>query len=168
LVFLGCFWAYAGQLHNHIGWAMSMRFTSTNSTNPRTNLWNFHKKILRIGDFKKLSFFWVGHFGFFFQKKLILFHPHENQSKVLGYQGWDKNLMITLISSQKPSTRNLCPQCKWLVVYRKIAYIQSKNRHILDTEGPCLMQLLVLGKSRISQILHLLNICPIQFFGKIL
>ena len=41
-VFFGCFWAYVGQLHNHIGWATSMPFTSVNSTNPRTNPWNFH------------------------------------------------------------------------------------------------------------------------------
>ena len=48
-VFLGCFWAYAGQLHNHIA--------SINSTNPRTNPKNFHKKILRIG--------WAGKWPFF-------------------------------------------------------------------------------------------------------
>ena len=43
------FWAYAGQPHNHIDWAMSMLFTSINSTNSRTNPKKFHKKILRIG-----------------------------------------------------------------------------------------------------------------------
>ena len=31
------FWAYAGQPHNHIGWAMSMPFASINPTNSRTN-----------------------------------------------------------------------------------------------------------------------------------
>ena len=41
----------------YVGWATSMPFASINSTNPRTNPWNFHKKILRIGDFEKLSFF---------------------------------------------------------------------------------------------------------------
>ena len=49
----------------------------------------------------KTQFFWVGHFEFF------LLHPHENQSKVLGYQRWDKMLMITLISSQKSPTPNI-------------------------------------------------------------
>ena len=34
-----------------------MPFTSFNATNPRANLWNFHKNILRIDDFEKLSFF---------------------------------------------------------------------------------------------------------------
>ena len=65
-VFLGCFWAYVSQPHCHIGWARSMPFASFNPTNTRTNLWNFHKNILRIGDLEKLSFFWVSHFGIFF------------------------------------------------------------------------------------------------------
>ena len=39
---------------------------------------------------------------FFFQKKKeILLHPHENQSKLLGYQGWVKILMITLVYSKR-------------------------------------------------------------------
>ena len=38
---------------------------------------------------------------------LFLLHPHENQSKVLGYQGWDKILMIILVSSQKSPTPNI-------------------------------------------------------------
>ena len=57
MVFLGSFWAYAGQPHNHVGWAMSMPFASINSTNPRTNPWNFHKKILRISGAGKWLFF---------------------------------------------------------------------------------------------------------------
>ena len=50
------FWSYVGQPHSHIGWATSMPLASFNPTNPRTNLWSFRKKILRIGDFKYLSF----------------------------------------------------------------------------------------------------------------
>ena len=56
-MFFGHFWGYVGQPHCHIGWATSMPFASFNSTNPRTNPWNFHKKILRIGNFEKLCFF---------------------------------------------------------------------------------------------------------------
>ena len=52
-VFLVRFWAYVGQPHDHINWATSMPFTSINSTNPRTNPWNFREKFLRIGDFGK-------------------------------------------------------------------------------------------------------------------
>ena len=70
LVFLGCFWAYAGQPHNHIGWATSMPFASINPTNPRTNPWNFHKKILRIGGAGKWPFF-RRPFWIFFQKEFF-------------------------------------------------------------------------------------------------
>ena len=71
--FFGCLWASVGQPHGHICWATSMPFASFNPTNPRTNLRNFREKILRIGDFEKWAFFWVGHFEFFFRKKKIFF-----------------------------------------------------------------------------------------------
>ena len=58
-VFLGCFWAYVGQPHDHIGWATPMPFASSNSTHPRTNPWNFHEKILRIGGALKMTFCFV-------------------------------------------------------------------------------------------------------------
>ena len=48
----------------------------------------------------------VGHFGPFFSIFFLL-HFYENPSKVLGYQGWDKILMITLISSKKSPTPNI-------------------------------------------------------------
>ena len=82
-VLLACFRAYVGQPHDHIRWARPMPFASCNPTNPRTNLWNFHEKFLRIGDFEKWPFLKNGHFGFFFQKKkkFFLLHSHENQSK---------------------------------------------------------------------------------------
>ena len=71
--FLACFWAYVGQPHGNIGWAIPMPFASMNSTNPRTAPWNFHKKLLRIGDFEKWPFlsrpFWI----LFFQKKIFFF-----------------------------------------------------------------------------------------------
>ena len=56
-MFLGCFGAHARQPHNHIGWATSMPYSSINPTNPRTNPWNFHEKILRIGGAGKWDFF---------------------------------------------------------------------------------------------------------------
>ena len=63
---------------NHIGWATSMPFPSFNSINPRTNSINFHKKILRIGDFEKCCFFESAILNFF------LLFPHENKSKFIG------------------------------------------------------------------------------------
>ena len=62
-----------GQPHSHIGWDKSMPFASINPTNPRTNPWNFHKKILRIGDFEKCTFFESAILNFFFSEKNIFF-----------------------------------------------------------------------------------------------
>ena len=50
-----------------------MPFASINPSNPRTNPWNFHKKILRIGDFEKCTFFESAILNFFFQEKIFFF-----------------------------------------------------------------------------------------------
>ena len=55
--FLGHFWTHVGQSYSHIGCAKPMPFASINSTNPRTNPWKFHEKILRIGGAGKWGFF---------------------------------------------------------------------------------------------------------------
>jgi hypothetical protein len=78
----------------------SMPFASINPTDPRTNPRNFHKHFLRIGDFEKPSFQ---------KKKFVLLHPRENWSKFLGYQGWVKILIITLVSSQKSLLKTFQP-----------------------------------------------------------
>ena len=82
-LFLSCFWAYVGQPHDHIGWSTPMPFASINPTNPRTNPWNFHEKILRIGGAGKWGFypfflsrpFWI----FFFKKEKKKFLLHLNE-----------------------------------------------------------------------------------------
>ena len=51
------FWAYVGQPHDHISWGKPMPFASINSTNPRTDPWEFYEKILRIGGAGKWGFF---------------------------------------------------------------------------------------------------------------
>ena len=75
--FFGCFWAFVGQPHGHLHWATSMPFVSFNPTNPRTNLRNFHEKIMRICDFNKWAFFESAILNFF------LLHSHENQTKFI-------------------------------------------------------------------------------------
>ena len=45
--------------------------------------------------------------NFCFKKKIVLLHPHENQSKLLGYQGWVEILVITLVYSKRVSVRNI-------------------------------------------------------------
>ena len=70
LLFFACFWAHVRQPHDHISWATPMPFPSINSINPKTNPWNFHEKILRIGGAGKWPFL-GGHFDFFFKKKKL-------------------------------------------------------------------------------------------------
>ena len=72
-MFLGCFCPYIRQPHDNIGWATLMPFASINPTNPRTNLWNFREKFLRIGDFEKRCFFESAILNFFFRKKNFFF-----------------------------------------------------------------------------------------------
>ena len=72
-VFLGHFWAYVGQPHGHMGWAKSMPFASINSTNPRTNPWNFHEKILRIDEARKWLLFSFLVFGYWVDQKNFFF-----------------------------------------------------------------------------------------------
>ena len=62
-----------------ICWAIPMPFASMNSTNPRTAPWNFHKKILRIGDFEKWPFFESAILNFIFSKKKKKKNPSFQQ-----------------------------------------------------------------------------------------
>ena len=81
---LPCFRPYVGLPDNHIGWAISMPFASIYPSYPRTNPWKFGDKALRICSFENLSFFWVGHFVFFFSANICLLHTHKHQSEYKG------------------------------------------------------------------------------------
>ena len=74
--FFPCFRPYVGQPHSHIGWAKSMPFTSINPTNPRTDPWNFHEKILRIGGAGKWGFFEAAILNFLSRPFWIFFLLH--------------------------------------------------------------------------------------------
>ena len=89
-MFFACFRPYVWQPDDHICWATLMPFAGLIMLN--------FAKILRIDGFQKRSFFWVGHFGFFFSKKKNS-KSNEKQSKVLGEQGWVEDFMFTLVSS---------------------------------------------------------------------
>ena len=90
LMFIGCFGAYVWQLQGHIGWATSTPFASFNPTNPRTNSWNFWKKILRIGKVGKLSFFESAILIFFSKKK----KKNVSSPRKLPYAPHHKLLLI--------------------------------------------------------------------------
>ena len=63
----------------------------------------------KFGDFEKLKFF---------ESDIFLLQPHENQLKVLGYQGWAEILIITLVSSQKSPTPNIsAPSVLYVLLY---------------------------------------------------
>jgi hypothetical protein len=78
-------------LDNRIGWATSMPFALINPTNPRTNLWNFHKKYWELRELKNSKFFWVDLFDFFFFKKYFFcFIPMKTTQSFLGSKGGSK------------------------------------------------------------------------------
>ena len=98
IAFFACFCPYVGQPHSHIGWDKSMPFASINPSNPRTNPWNFHKKILRIGDFEKCTFlsrpFWI-FFCFFPMKISQSLLVSKDGSKFWSSQTWQHFLTHT-------------------------------------------------------------------------
>ena len=87
--------------------ARSMLFASCNPTNPRANLWNFHEKILRIGDFEKWPFLKNGHFGFFFKKRFFFcfilmkispnFHGRMDGLKFWCFLEFPENSLVCVI-----------------------------------------------------------------------
>jgi hypothetical protein len=84
-VFLGCFYPYVKQPHNHIGWAISVPLASINPTNQRTNPWNFHcEKNLRICHFEKWPFWKIGRFGSYFPKKFFFLIPIKMRLNLCG------------------------------------------------------------------------------------
>ena len=74
-VSLGCFWAYIGQPHDHIGWAAPMPFASINLTHPRTNPRNFRKKYWELTKPWKWLLFSFLVFGYWVVQKIILNSP---------------------------------------------------------------------------------------------
>ena len=78
-----------------MGWAKSMPFASINPTNPRTNPWNFHEKILRIGGAGKWGFFEAAilnflsrPFWFFFASYQWKTQPIYMRYHFLLHYGW--------------------------------------------------------------------------------
>ena len=70
------------------GWATPMPFASINPTNQRTNPWNFQKKNIENWQRWKMTFFWVGHFDFFFKKKKFFFASFPWKSAQIYMVEW--------------------------------------------------------------------------------
>ena len=92
--FFVCFWAYVGQPHDLISWAVPMPFASINSTIPRTDPWEFHEKILRIGGAGKWGFFEAAILNFLSRPFWIFFLQLHELGVVLVL-----NLMMSLSSA---------------------------------------------------------------------
>ena len=106
--FFACFCPYVRQPHDHIGWATLMGFASINSTNPRTDLWNFREKISRIGDFEKRPFWF-----FFLQMKI----SPNSYGRLDGSKFWR--------FSWFPAIFLLC------VIKRYTVYVRDLRHHVI-------------------------------------
>ena len=116
--FFACFWAYIRQSHDHISWAIPMPFASINSTNPRNNPWNFHKKVLRIGWAGTWVFFLSWPFWFFFQwKQAARSYDLSFISALWLFQNLGKdfiqtNMHTTVDQISSPRKIRISPICK--------------------------------------------------------
>ena len=130
--FLACFRAYVRQPHGHIRWASSMPFASTNPTNPRTNLWKFREKILRIGDFEKRCFFESAILNFIFQKKIFFFcfFPIKTSQSLLvskdGSKFWSSQMWQHFLTQTKHFDRE-CMNCYLLQAILKFSFSEKAN-----------------------------------------
>ena len=101
--------------------------------------------------FEWFSWGW-SNFFFFFEKKCkmavfqnrqfskfsqtIFFLPHENQPKLLGYQGWVEILMITLVYSKRVSVRNnLLHSVSRPMLLRQISWLQWGSQSQISFEA---------------------------------
>ena len=89
LVFLGHFWAYFGQSHDHIGWATSMPFKSINSINPNLIHEIFVKKYWELAELENdilILFLVIFKKHFFINEKTKGFHI--NRYHLFLRYGW--------------------------------------------------------------------------------
>ena len=96
---------------------------------------------------------------------------YENPSKSLGYQGMDKILMITLISSQKSPMPNIsaffckvhvllliafsCSQMQWVEIFSFGIFLFCLCPYVLTDYNPCALLLIYL---QIVQVTFVTNI----------
>ena len=78
-----------------------------NPTNPRTNPWNFRKKILRICDFEKLSFFELA--ILIFQKKKLLHFKQVKGSWISTFNNGLKFWWLPWFPAKNHSPRTFQP-----------------------------------------------------------
>ena len=92
-----------------------MPFASINSTNPRTNPWNFHEKILRIGGAGKWGFFEAAILNFLSRPFWIFFCFISVKNPALLYEvSFFSALWMVFPESWKRSCPNFyAHDCRW-------------------------------------------------------
>ena len=87
-----------------------MPFASTNPTNPRTNPWNFHKKILRIGGVGKSAFFKSAILNsIFFQKNFFFcLIPMKTRQSLLVSKDGSKFWWLPWFAAHEVLDQHLC------------------------------------------------------------
>ena len=103
-----------------MGWAKSMPFASINPTNPRTNPWNFHEKILRIGGAGKWGFFEAAILNFLSRPFWIFFCFISVKNPALLYEvSFFSALWMVFPESWKKSCLNFyAHDCSRVVIYK--------------------------------------------------
>ena len=107
-----------------------MPFASINPTNPRTNRWNFRKKILRIGDFENLSFFQLAISNFSFSQKKCCFIPIKISPNLYGRMDELKFWCFHWF----PENSLLCVILRY-TVYNKVNKVEMNKGLILDNQN---------------------------------
>ena len=109
--------------NSHIGWATSMPLASINSTNPRTNPWNFHEKILRIGGAGKWEFFEAAILNFLSRPFWIFFCFISVKNPALLYEvPFFSALWMVFPESWKRSCPNFyAHDCTWYFVEERLS-----------------------------------------------
>ena len=109
---MACFRPYVEQPDDHIGWATSLPFTSIYPTDSRTNPWNFHEKILRVG----AQFFFNLAILILFSKSLFSFYVLEWMGlNFYNYDGLQPKMTHTPNHTDRCRWQNFCPGLLQLV-----------------------------------------------------
>ena len=72
-------------------WKRSCPNFYAHDCNPMANLWNFHKKKMRIGDFEKCPFWKMIHLGFCLKKYISCLDLKRSYPNSLGFDFYNKS-----------------------------------------------------------------------------
>ena len=132
LLFLGCFWAYLGQLLHHVGWAAAMFFASINSTNKEPTHQIFAKKNWELAELEN-ELFLVGHVEFIFSKKMFCYFP-------MRYHFFSALSMVFFRILEKIPRTFLITSCLGFAdssQFQQTEFIPNSYNNIREWQMPC-------------------------------